>query len=117
MSGGQVYRAKSKINDVALHNFPYGPWSVPADIDVRAFWLTVHVVLDILNITVVTIFGVQHRFDDGFTYGHAFWMTVCSTIASTITNVTLMIDYFRTPDFDNSGMDLLRIFFLECSLI
>lgn len=66
-------------------------------------FLTVH---DIFNITVVTIFGVQHRFDDGFTYGQAFWMTVCSTIASTITNVTLMIDYFRTPDFDNSGSGL-----------
>lgn len=81
-----------------------------------AYWLTVHVILDIFNITVLTIFGLRHQFDDGFTYGQAFWMTVCSTIASTITNVTLMSDYYRTPDFNNSGMDLPRIF-LECSLI
>ena len=76
-----------------------------------AYRLNVHAILDIFNITVVTIFGLQHRFDDGFTYGQAFWMTVCSTITSTITNVTLMIDYYRTPDFDHSGMDLPRFFF------
>jgi len=82
-----------------------------------AYRLNVHAILDIFNITVVTIFGLQHRFDDGFTYGQAFWMTVCSTITSTITNVTLMIDYYRTPDFDHSGMDLPRFFFFsECSL-
>ena len=58
---------------------------------------------DLINISAVTIFGVQHRFDDGFTYGQSFWFTVCSTIASTATNVTLIIDYSRTKDFINSG--------------
>lgn len=60
-------------------------------------------VLDIINITTVTVFGIEHRFDDGFTYGDSFWVTVCSTIASTITNVTLIIDYVKTPDFARSG--------------
>ena len=58
---------------------------------------------DLINISAVTIFGVQHRFDDGFTYGQSFWFTICSTIASTATNVTLITDYFRTKDFINSG--------------
>lgn len=58
---------------------------------------------DTINITAVTIFGVQRRFDDGFTYGQAFWSIVCSTIASTLTNITLMVDFFRTNDFENSG--------------
>ncbi|KAF9494794.1 voltage-gated potassium channel [Pleurotus eryngii] len=62
--------------------------------------LTIH---DIINITAVTVFGVQHRFDDGFTYGQAFWGIVCSTIASTFTNVTLIVDFVRTNDFANSG--------------
>jgi len=59
--------------------------------------------IDMINISAVTIFGVQHRFDDGFTYGQSFWFTVCSTIASTTTNITLIIDYSRTRDFVNSG--------------
>lgn len=58
---------------------------------------------DIINIVVVTVFGVEHRFDDGFTYGEAFWMTLCSTIASTITNVSLIVDFIRTPDFAQRG--------------
>jgi len=59
--------------------------------------------IDMINISAVTIFGVEHRFDDGFTYGQSFWFTVCSTIASTATNITLIIDYARTKDFVNSG--------------
>ncbi|KAL0579653.1 Potassium channel [Marasmius crinis-equi] len=67
--------------------------------------LTIH---DIINITAVTIFGIEHRFDDGFTYGTSFWMTLCSTIASTFTNATLIVDVVRTPDFSNSGSGLSR---------
>ncbi|KAK7047856.1 Potassium channel [Paramarasmius palmivorus] len=63
-------------------------------------FLTIH---DIINITAVTVFGVEHRFDDGFTYGTSFWMTLCSTIASTFTNATLIVDLIRTPDFASSG--------------
>ncbi|KAF8804602.1 voltage-gated potassium channel [Phlegmacium glaucopus] len=66
-------------------------------------FLTLH---DIINICAVTIFGVQHRFNDGFTYGQSFWFTVCSTIASTATNITLAIDYSRTKDFVNCGSGL-----------
>lgn len=51
----------------------------------------------------VIIFGVEHRFNDGFTYGQSFWMTVCSTAASTVTNVTIITDYIQTPDFARSG--------------
>ncbi|GJE86492.1 voltage-gated potassium channel protein [Phanerochaete sordida] len=68
-------------------------------------FLTLH---DLINIVTVTVFGVQHRFDDGFTYGQSFWMTVCSTIASTITNVTIITDYYQTAEFARSGSGLTR---------
>ncbi|KAJ6470255.1 hypothetical protein C8R47DRAFT_1325312 [Mycena vitilis] len=68
-------------------------------------FLTIH---DVINITAVTIFGVEHRFNDGFTYGQSFWMTVCSTAVSTFTNLTLITDLIRTPDFENSGSGLTR---------
>ncbi|THH10632.1 hypothetical protein EW145_g1213 [Phellinidium pouzarii] len=67
--------------------------------------LSIH---DIVNIVAVTIFGVIHRFDDGFTYGQSFWFTVCSTIASFLTNITLIVDYVRTPDFAQSSSGLTR---------
>lgn len=66
-------------------------------------FLTIH---DVINIVAVTIFGVAHRYDDGFTYGQAFWMTVWSTIASVVTNVTLIADVVRTKDFAKSGSGL-----------
>ncbi|TFY80973.1 hypothetical protein EWM64_g3038 [Hericium alpestre] len=69
------------------------------------FFLTVH---DIINIVTVIVFGVEHRADDGFTYGEAFWMTVCSTIVSLVTNVTLIWDFFKTPNFAQSGSGLTR---------
>jgi potassium channel subfamily K, other eukaryote len=59
--------------------------------------------LDIINITAVTIFGVEHRFDDGFTYGQPFWMTLCATIAALFTNITLVYDLYHTRDFAKSG--------------
>ncbi|KAH7922910.1 voltage-gated potassium channel [Leucogyrophana mollusca] len=68
-------------------------------------FLTIH---DLINITGVTVFGIEHRFDDGFTYGESFWMTVCSTMASSVTNVTLIVDLIRTPEFDKSGSGLTR---------
>ncbi|EJF63876.1 hypothetical protein DICSQDRAFT_102012 [Dichomitus squalens LYAD-421 SS1] len=68
-------------------------------------FLTLH---DVINIIVVTTFGVEHRFDDGFTYGEAFWMTLCSTIVSSVTNVTLIVDFVRTPDFAKRGSGLTR---------
>ncbi|KAJ7056198.1 hypothetical protein C8F01DRAFT_993501 [Mycena amicta] len=68
-------------------------------------FLTIH---DIINIIAVTIFGVEHRFDDGFTYGQSFWITVCSTAVSSFTNLTLITDLIRTPDFENSGSGLTR---------
>ncbi|KAF9457930.1 hypothetical protein BDZ94DRAFT_1174632 [Collybia nuda] len=68
-------------------------------------FLTIH---DVINIICVTIFGVEHRFNDGFTYGQAFWMTVCSTSVSTLTNLTLIVDLIQTPDFATSGSGLTR---------
>ncbi|CAE6474241.1 unnamed protein product [Rhizoctonia solani] len=65
-------------------------------------------VIDIINIITIIIFGVIHRVDDGFTYGQAFWMTVCSTIASVITTISLIYDWVRTPDFARSGSGLTR---------
>ncbi|KAI0747018.1 hypothetical protein C8Q80DRAFT_1220221 [Daedaleopsis nitida] len=66
-------------------------------------FLTIH---DLINIVAVTVFGVEHRFDDGFTYGEAFWLTLCSTIASTTANVSLIVDLIRTPDFAKRGSGL-----------
>ncbi|KAI0253017.1 hypothetical protein BJV78DRAFT_261016 [Lactifluus subvellereus] len=62
--------------------------------------LTLH---DILNIVTVLIFGIKHRFNDNFTYGEAFWMTICSTIISMITNFTLVWDLVKTPNFSAAG--------------
>lgn len=62
-----------------------------------------HPFADTINIATVTAFGVIHRVDDGFTYGQAFWMTLCSTVASTITNLSLISDFIRTKDFAHSG--------------
>ena len=70
--------------------------------------------LDIINIIAVTVFGIEHRFDDGFTYGEAFWMTLCSTIASTITNISLIVDLVRTPDFAKRGEACVRKISLAC---
>ncbi|KAH9032715.1 hypothetical protein EDB84DRAFT_1270536 [Lactarius hengduanensis] len=67
--------------------------------------LTIH---DLLNIVTVVIFGVQHRFNDGFTYGEAYWMTICSTVVSMITNVTLIWDFVKTPNFSTSGSGITR---------
>lgn len=61
---------------------------------------------DIINIVAITVFGVQHRFDDGFTYGQSFWLTVCSTVASSVTNISVIVDYVRTPEFARSGESL-----------
>ncbi|KAF8318708.1 hypothetical protein DL93DRAFT_2164886 [Clavulina sp. PMI_390] len=68
-------------------------------------FLTVH---DILNIVTLAIYGYQGRIDDGFTYAQAYWSTVASTGISTITNVTLLIDFIRTKDFASSGSGLSR---------
>ena len=66
------------------------------------------IIHDVINFGVVTTFGIIHRFDDGFTYSQAFWMTVCSTMASIITTFTLLLDYYRTPNFAKSGSGLTR---------
>ncbi|GFZ47945.1 hypothetical protein JCM24511_05692 [Saitozyma sp. JCM 24511] len=65
--------------------------------------LTCH---DIINIIAITIFGVIHAVDDGFTYSEAFWLCVCSTAASGFTNVTLIYDLIKTKDFRKSGSGL-----------
>ncbi|KAG8923479.1 hypothetical protein FRC01_012708 [Tulasnella sp. 417] len=73
-------------------------------------WLAmiVLVIHDIINIIVVTVFGIIHRFDDGFTYGEAFWMCVCSTIFSVTVTATLAYDLITTPEFAKSGSGLTR---------
>ncbi|KAG8854211.1 hypothetical protein FRB96_007767 [Tulasnella sp. 330] len=69
------------------------------------FFLIIH---DLINVTTVTVFGVVHRFSDGFTYGEAFWMIVCSTICSLTVTVSLVFDLVTTPDFAHSGSGLTR---------
>ncbi|GLB39132.1 putative ion channel [Lyophyllum shimeji] len=68
-------------------------------------FLTIH---DAINIVTLIAFGVEHRANDGFTYGQAFWMTVFSTAVSSIVNITLIVDAFRTPDFPRAGSGLTR---------
>jgi potassium channel subfamily K len=65
--------------------------------------LTCH---DIINIVIVTIFGVIHDVNDGFNYSEAFWLCVCSTVASMFTNITLIYDLVKTKDFARSGSGL-----------
>ena len=55
---------------------------------------------DTINIVALAAFGAM---EDGYTPSQAFWMTLCSTIVSMFTNVTLIIDLIRTPDFKRSG--------------
>lgn len=62
--------------------------------------LSIH---DIINITILITFGVVHRFNDGFTYGDSYWMTVGATIASLVCNITLIVDFFRTKEFIKHG--------------
>ena len=77
----------------------------------RVYWstmttivaLTVH---DVLNISVITVFGVIHRFNDGYIYAQSFWMCVCSTVASAFTNASLIYDLIKTKQFDKSGSGL-----------
>ncbi|KAF9446440.1 voltage-gated potassium channel [Macrolepiota fuliginosa MF-IS2] len=65
--------------------------------------LTIH---DALDITAIIIFIIKTQADDGFILGQAFWMTTCSSIASLVTNVTLVLDFLLTPasDRDKSGL-------------
>ena len=65
--------------------------------------LSIH---DIINIIVLSIFGVIHSVDDGFDYSQAFWLCVCSTAASFFTNCTLVYDIMHTKDFRHSGSGL-----------
>lgn len=34
---------------------------------------------DVINIVALTIFGVVHAVDDGFTYAESYWMTAAAT--------------------------------------
>lgn len=51
----------------------------------------------------VATFAVQHSVNDGFTNSEAFWMTICSTVVSTLTNLTLIWDFVTTPNFAKAG--------------
>lgn len=86
--------------------------------------LTLH---DVINIAAVSWFGISKRHADGFnckcfvstlsrfsqvlsmfipTDNDTFWMTVASTVASTVCNVTLIVDLVRTRDFARKGSGL-----------
>lgn len=55
-----------------------------------------------------------HRYDDIFIYGQSFWMTVCSTVISTATNIILITDYSRTKNFTKCGTSSESSFFGPC---
>ncbi|GAA5868527.1 hypothetical protein JCM3774_005417 [Rhodotorula dairenensis] len=61
---------------------------------------------DVINIAAVTWFGVSKRHADGYNYNDTFWMTVASTVASAVCNVTLILDLVRTHDFVRKGSGL-----------
>lgn len=67
--------------------------------------LTIH---DIINITAIAIFGVIHSVDDGFTYSESFYMTIASTVASVLVNITLVLDFWTTKNFRNAGSGLTQ---------
>lgn len=50
---------------------------------------------DAINIIVVVIFGVAHRFDDGFTYGHGYWMTGMLTVPKSFILLTRRFSVFH----------------------
>lgn len=68
-----------------------------------SFKLTVVKIVEFINIPAVVIFALTHRPTEEFVYGQSFWLTVCSMIVSTTTNITLIIDYSHTKDFAKSG--------------
>ena len=66
--------------------------------------------LDLINLVAIIVVGVQHnRTGDTFELGQSYWFTVCSTAASTFTNLTLIYDMWATPDFASSGKNLVSI--------
>ncbi|KAF8122573.1 hypothetical protein EV363DRAFT_1274492 [Boletus edulis] len=67
-----------------------------------AVFLSIH---DTINVAALAAFGATK---DGYTFSQAFWLTLCSTIVSMFTNVTLIIDLIMTPDFKRSGSGLTR---------
>lgn len=70
--------------------------------------MLIRLITDVINIVAVTIFGVLHRHNDGFTFGQSYWFTVCSTIASTAVNISLILDFIWTPDFAWSSSGLTK---------
>ncbi|KAK0548348.1 Potassium channel [Tilletia horrida] len=67
--------------------------------------LTLH---DLINITALAVFGKIHAVNDGFTYSEGYWMTLGSTLTSTIVNFTLIADYVNTKQFKDAGSGLTR---------
>ncbi|KDN52470.1 hypothetical protein K437DRAFT_254252 [Tilletiaria anomala UBC 951] len=72
---------------------------------VAVIFLTFH---DIINVMALSIFGVIHAVGDGFTYSESFYMTLGSTVASIMVNVTLIIDFISTKNFGNAGSGLTQ---------
>ncbi|KZS97352.1 voltage-gated potassium channel [Sistotremastrum niveocremeum HHB9708] len=67
--------------------------------------LTIH---DLLNVICMAAFAANRKHGDGFQYGQAYWLTVASTVVSTLTNCTLIYDFRVTPFFSKSGSGLTR---------
>ncbi|KDQ56001.1 hypothetical protein JAAARDRAFT_208252 [Jaapia argillacea MUCL 33604] len=65
--------------------------------------LTIH---DAVNIIIISTSAVKHGSDHRFTFSKDFWSTVCSTMLSLTSNITLVVDFVRTPEFAKSGSGL-----------
>ncbi|TFK20395.1 voltage-gated potassium channel [Coprinopsis marcescibilis] len=68
-------------------------------------FLSIH---DLLSIAVVILFASKHRPGEEFTFGQPFWTSLCGTFAAFITNITLVVDYIMTPNFEKNGSGLTR---------
>lgn len=42
--------------------------------------IVISYITDLVNAVTVIVFGVEHRFSDGFTYGQPFWLVVASSV-------------------------------------
>lgn len=97
-SSGSLYRAFYPVNDLVMHRFSIHPWYVDSVVT-----QTLNSgISDLINIIVVSIFS-HHVQEEGFSFGHSFWSTICSTIISSITNFTLILDLILTTNFQSSG--------------
>ncbi len=66
------------------------------------------IIHDIINLVAISIFGVIHSVNDGYTFAEPFYLTIASTVASTAVTVSLVLDFITTRNFRNAGSGLTQ---------